>query len=256
MTSQAERRRILQRKRLCFNCTGTQYSASQCLSRASLAICDHSTTARRQTTNNGKVVLTATQQGEKVRHSVVLVKVNGVTWRALLDTGATACYASGYILDRLNLAPSCTLTRRIQTIVTKRTETYKVQVRHKMKLYHPSQCKQSRPCWNVVRGNPNYKEMIGKYRHLKDVTIEDTDTKSLLPVHVILSASNYAKIKTSTTQHTGAIGEPEVEYTLFGWTIMSPGTEQNLDSMFLTRTTSTSYEELCRMDVLRLWRQT
>ena len=45
--------------------------------------------------------------------------------------GATACYASGYILDRLNLAPSCTLTRRIQTIVgtvTKRTETYNVQV--------------------------------------------------------------------------------------------------------------------------------
>lgn len=94
--------------------------------------------------------------------------------------------------------------------------------------------------------------MIGKYRHLKDVTIEDTDTKSLLPVHVILGASNYAKIKTSTTQRAGAIGEPEVEYTLFGWTIMSPGTEQNLDSMFLTRTTSTSYEGLCRTDVLRL----
>ena len=79
MTSQAERRRILQRKGLCFNCTGTQHSASQCLSRAPLAICDRSTTAGRQTTNNGRVVLTATQEGEKVRHPVVLVKVNGVT---------------------------------------------------------------------------------------------------------------------------------------------------------------------------------
>lgn len=86
--------------------------------------------------------------------------------------------------------------------------------------------------------------MIGKYRYLKDVTIEDTNTKSLLPVHVILGASNNAKIKTSTTQRTRAIGEPEVEYTLFGRAIISPGTEQNLDSMFLTRTTSTSYEEL------------
>lgn len=86
--------------------------------------------------------------------------------------------------------------------------------------------------------------MIGKYRYLKDVTIEDTNTKSLLPVHVILGASNNAKIKTSTAQRTRAIGEPEVEYTLFGRAIISPGTEQNLDSMFLTRTTSTSYEEL------------
>ena len=33
---------------------------------------------------------------------------------------------------------------------------------------------------------------------------------------------------------------------------MSPGTEQNLDSMFLAQTTSTSYETLCCMDVLGL----
>ena len=100
--------------------------------------------------------------------------------------------------------------------------------------------------------NPNYREMIGKYSHLKGMDIEDTDTKSLLPVHVILGASDYAKIKTSTSQRTRSIGEPVPEFTLFGWTIMSPGTEQNLDSMFLAQTTSTSYEELCRMDVLGL----
>ena len=64
-------------------------------------------------------------------HPVVLVKLSGVTCRALLDTGETASYASGYILDRLNLVPSRTLTRQVQTIVgtvTKRTETYNVQV--------------------------------------------------------------------------------------------------------------------------------
>lgn len=265
VTSPAERRRILQSKRLCFNCTGTQHSASQCRSRASCvhckqrhhsSICDRPTTAGRQTTNNGGVALTATQEGEKVCHPVVLVKVNGVTCRALLDTGATASYASGYILDRLNLAPSRTLTRRLQTIVgtvTKRTETYNVQVSDTKGNYTiPLSANRVGRAELLCVENPNYREMIGKYRHLKGVNMEDTDTKSLLPVHVILGASDYAKIKTSTSQRTGAIGEPVAEYTLFGWTIMSPGTEQNLDSMFLTQTTSTSYEELCRMDVLGL----
>lgn len=39
VTSPAERRRILQNKRLCFNCTGAQHSASQCRSRASCVHC-------------------------------------------------------------------------------------------------------------------------------------------------------------------------------------------------------------------------
>ena len=140
MTSLAERRRIVQSKRSCFNCPGTQHNASQCRSRTSCvhckqrhnsSICDRSTTAGRQTTNSGGVALTATQEGEKVCHPVVLVKLNGVTCRALLDTGATASYASGYFLDRLNLVPSRILTRQIQTIVgtvTKRNDTYNVQV--------------------------------------------------------------------------------------------------------------------------------
>lgn len=265
VTSPAERRRILQSKRLCFNCTGTQHNASQCRSRTSCvhckqkhhsSICDRSTTAGRQTTTSGGVALTATQEGEKVCHPVVLVKLNGVTCRALLDTGATASYASGYILDRLNLVPSRTLTRQIQTIVgtvTKRTETYNVQVSDTKGNYTiPLSANRIDRAELLCVENPNYREMIGKYRHLKGVDIEDTDTKSLLPVHVILGASDYAKIKTSTSQRTGSIGEPVAEFTLFGWTIMSPGTEQNLDSMFLAQTTSTSYEELCRMDVLGL----
>ena len=81
--------------------------------------------------------------------------------------------------------------------------------------------------------NPNYKEKINKYRHLKGVNIEDNDTKSVLPIHVILGASDYAKIKTPKPQRTGAIGEPVAKYTLFGWTIMSPGTEKSLENMFL-----------------------
>ena len=48
------------------------------------------------------------------------------------------------------------------------------------------------------------------------------------------------------------MGEPVAKYTRFGWTIMSPGTETDLDSMFLAQTASNDYEELYRMYVLEL----
>ena len=82
--------------------------------------------------------------------------------------------------------------------------------------------------------------------------MEDTDLKKMLPVHVILGASDYARIKTRESQRTGAMGEPVAEYTRFGWTIMSPGKETDLHSMFLAQTASNDYEELYRMDVLGL----
>ena len=69
--------------------------------------------------------------------------------------------------------------------------------------------------------------------------MEDTDTKSQLPVHIILGASEYAKIKTRKSQRTGAMGQPVAEHTRFGWTIMTSGGEANLDNAFLTQTAMT-----------------
>ena len=135
------------------------------------------------------------------------------------------------------------LKRRVQTIVgvvTKRNELYDVNVsdtdgNHTIPL-------------NVTRvkraqllsiENSSFTEMIHRYQHLKGVKMEDTDGRSLLPVHVILGASYYAKIKTREAQRTGAIGEPVAEYTRFGWAILSPGSEADLDSMFLAYSVTT-----------------
>ena len=68
--------------------------------------------------SNGGVALTATQEGQKVCPPVVLVKLNGVTWRALLDTGETACYATGSILNRSKRVPSRTLTHQYRPMWT------------------------------------------------------------------------------------------------------------------------------------------
>ena len=150
---------------------------------------------------------------------VALVKLNGVTCRALLNIGATASYASEYIFDRLNLVPSRTLTRQIQTLVgtvTKRIETYNVQVSHTKGSYTiPLSANRIDRAELLCVENPNYREMKGKYCHLEGVDIEDTDTKSPLPALVILGASDYAKIKTLKPQQTGATGEPVAEFTLW-----------------------------------------
>ena len=50
----------------------------------------------------------------------------------------------------------------------------------------------------------------------------------------------------------GNPGDQVAELTSFGWTIMSPGAETNLSSVYLTRSSSTDYEELCSLDVLGL----
>ena len=44
--------------------------------------------------------------------------------------------------------------------------------------------------------NPRYTEMFSRHKYLKGVAMDDQDTKQKLPVHVILGASKYAKLKT------------------------------------------------------------
>ena len=80
--------------------------------------------------------------------------------------------------------------------------------------------------------------------------MDDLDTKDVLPVHLILGASHYARIKTETAPPIGALNEPIAKTTKLGWTIISPGKEVDLTAMLMTQTSSLDYETLCRLDVL------
>lgn len=66
--------------------------------------------------------------------------------------------------------------------------------------------------------------------------MDDTDQKPELPIHLVLGAGEYAKIKTGSMLTVGQPGEPIAELTRFGWTVMSPGKEVDLTPMFLTQT--------------------
>ena len=82
--------------------------------------------------------------------------------------------------------------------------------------------------------------------------MNDVSEKTELPVHLILGASEYAKIKTSTKLCVGKPGEPVAEYTKFGWTIMSPGEDIESERFFFAKSSIVDYEKLCSLDVLGL----
>ena len=82
--------------------------------------------------------------------------------------------------------------------------------------------------------------------------MNDNNKKSNLPIHVILGASDYSKIKTATKPKIVQPLEPIAEHTTLGWTMMSLGYEPNLAHTYLTRTSGADYQELCNLDVLGL----
>ena len=101
--------------------------------------------------------------------------------------------------------------------------------------------------------NPNYDQLLHKHDHLRDVTMDDGDTKPQLPIHLVLGNGEYAHIKTSTKPLIGKDdGKPIAEKTKFGWVIMSPGLEFEQNIMLLTQTSQSDFDRLCRLDVLGL----
>ena len=85
---------------------------------------------------------------------------------------------------------------------------------------------------------------------MKDIIINDTDTKKELPVHVILEAGDYTKLKTQERAKVGQPGEPIAELTKLGWVVISPGQETSVTKMLFSKTSVHDYENLCNLDVL------
>ena len=67
-----------------------------------------------------------TSEAHQVTYPVVVVKVNGVKCRALLDTGAGSSYASATLISRLGVSASRVEQRKIEMMM--HTTTRNVQV--------------------------------------------------------------------------------------------------------------------------------
>ena len=199
--------------------------------------------------------MTATSLGNStVIYPVVVVEVQGVKCRALLDTGAGSSYASAALIDHLKIRPHQREARQIEVmmgVVSKPVELFNIKVSSlKRDFTVNTEVTKVHKRELLSLENPRYKQCLDKYEHLKGVEMDDLDTKDILPVHLILGVSDYARIKTETAPRIGALNEPIAEKTKLGWTIISPGKEVDLTPMFMTQTSSLDYETLCRLEVL------
>ena len=109
---------------------------------------------------------------------------------------------------------------------TNNIQVFKVQIEnnHRDVLFEPESHKVERRELLKLT-NPHYIDLIKSYHHLRGITMDNNNQKEELPVHLILGASGYSRIKTITKPRIGLLGEPVAEKTQLGWTIILPGRE-------------------------------
>ena len=261
----SDRRQILLNKRLCFNCVSGNHRAFYCPSKSACqrchkrhhtSICDtpNPTSQVNQPPAHG-VALTTNQTGEGL-FPVVIIEVNGIKCRALIDSGAGSSYVSAKLIELLRLKPTDVQTKTIDMLMSSKIaklEVYDLELRsvnHQFSLSVKATKVNKTELLSIE--NPNYRTLIEKHPHLKGVNVYDDDTKASLPVHVVLGSGEYARIKTETKPRIGQENDPIAELTKFGWFLMSPGKEFDKNTMLLTQTSQSNYEDLCRLDVLGL----
>ncbi len=192
VTAMADRKQILAKKKLYFNCALGSHRASKCQSKTSyqrcnkrhhISICD-----KAQTDDTKKVVLTPNSVGEGV-FPVVLLKVDGIITRALIDTGAGSSYLSSTVGNLLTKKPCDVSTKRVEMLMGShltRMETYSVVV-ESLDGSFQMDTKLTKVNKNELRSveNPHYEEIKAKYAHLARINLADAEKKDQLPIHVV-----------------------------------------------------------------------
>ena len=191
VTDISQRRGILAEKKLCFNCAAGQHRASSCASKSSCRNCQrrHHTSICDAAQPNVSTLLKIVDYGEGI-FPVVVVKVNGIKCRALVDSGAGSSYASAKLIHLLNIKPSETRTARVDMLLeskVSRLEIYNAKLEDvdsdyslevKLTKIHKNEL--------LFVDNPGYDQLIRKYPHLKDVRMNDAEINPQLPVHFVL----------------------------------------------------------------------
>ena len=102
-TTFEERRKILNCKKLCLNCTGRSHRDSECKGRVDCQVCHkkHHTSI----CDKAKDELLKASNESNVIYPVAIVKAEGIKCRVLLDTGAGSSYASSTLLLLIKKKP-------------------------------------------------------------------------------------------------------------------------------------------------------
>ena len=163
--------------------------------------------------------------------------MNDLMCRALIDTDAGSSYASAKIHE-LKIKPKASETKRIDMLMCSKDtilESYEVKIQSIDREFelNTDLIKVEKSQLLEIE-NPKYANVIESFPHLEGGSATETETKTLLPIHIVLGNRDYSRIKTETPARIGKDREPVAELTKMGWVIMSPGQELDRESMLLT----------------------
>ena len=141
-----------------------------------------------------------------------MVKVNGITCRALRDTGAGISYISSTLARELKILPTRTDYKQVETMLhttNTLTDIYDMEITNtKGDFTINTEVSKVDRAELISMPNPHYEYIIQVYTHLQGVQMEDSNNKEYLPVHVILGAtSKLANIKKKKTKKKHQSGE-------------------------------------------------
>ena len=212
------RKKVFLDKRMCFNCSGIGHRVGECKSKSTCQVCHarHNTSlcdntqSQVQTREPG---MTANHIGNSaVIHPVVVVKINGYKFRALLDSGASHSYASATAIDLIDASLKSTGLRQIAMLTGVTTRTMQVfgvvisSVASDFELEVDITKVNKKEL--LILENPRYNQLIEGSSHLKGVRMDDVDEEAKLPVHLILGANEFAKIRDGRTFACGSSRGP------------------------------------------------
>eukprot|EP00795_Rhopilema_esculentum_P014825 gene14825-5942_t len=112
------RKQLVSKKGLCLNCLGANHRASECKCQQGCSKCGarhRSSICNQSREPTDQTMLTS--ETRHVTYPVVLVKINGVKCRALLDTGEGSSYASATLIDHIGVPASRVEQRKIEMMM-------------------------------------------------------------------------------------------------------------------------------------------
>ena len=159
---------------------------------------------------------------------------------------AGSSYASSALLGKLDLRPIRREKKRIEMMMhstTRKIDVFEIEI-HDVSGNFQFKAEVSKVERDTLLSLPNhnYESVLRQHQHLRDIKMNDTDTKAELPIHLILGASEYTIIKVQEMPRVGQPGEPITKLLRLGWVLMSPGKEVELSKLMAIKT-STDYFE-------------
>ena len=120
--------------------------------------------------------MTTCQKSEAVL-PVVVVEINGIRCRALIDSGTGSSYVSSKLIELLKLKPSQTVVKNIDMLMASKTtklEVYDIELASLTDSFALSvKATKVNKQELLLIGNPNYRDLINQHPHLKGVTMND-----------------------------------------------------------------------------------